>query len=105
MTNKALTERANANVFDGTVDISSYNSSSNRYTFPCDGYVVLSSEATSSGVIRAVITDPMGNQIAKMYMNVTNSYQIESLFVKKGMGFWLFQDTTTDSMIEFKKLK
>ena len=63
----------------------SYSSSSNRYTFPSDGYFIESSDQVQSGEIHAVITGPSSSAIAAyQYMKIIAKYQITSTFVKKG---------------------
>jgi hypothetical protein len=72
-----------------SVNLSSYTSSSNKYTFPNDGYVSISSETVSSGNIRVVILGANDDTLARMYMNITDAYQIQSLFVRKGTKVFL----------------
>ena len=46
---------------------------------------MLSSESDASGQIRCVIRSANNKRCATMYMNITNAYQIQSVYVKAGM--------------------
>jgi hypothetical protein len=83
------------------VDLSTYNSSANRYTFPYDGYVVLDGDTSASGYIRVVIRSQSGRTSADMYMNITGSYQIQSVFVKKGMRVYIQSNTASNATIKY----
>lgn len=63
--------------------------SSNTYTFPYDGYVTVSSEQNSSGYIQMILLDSKGGLLGYKYMNITSNYQCESIYVKKGMQFYI----------------
>ena len=76
----------NKNDFGTAVDITSYNSKTNLYTFPCDGYVELLSEYGSSNYGNL---DLYGSKNTTPYHVHSNGNNISSgiimVFVKKGM--------------------
>ena len=82
-------ERISNNTTGVAVDLSSYNDTNNRYTFPYDGYVVLNSNNVTSGQIWAVIKGALNTDGPYLYMNITGQYQINSVFVKKGMTVYM----------------
>lgn len=82
---KATVDRALGTVRTAVIDIASYNTVSNMYTFPHDGYVVASSETATSGLIRVAICDCDGYPVSFIYHTITDIYQIYSVYVKKGM--------------------
>ena len=73
-----------------SVDISSYNSSSNRYTFPSDGYVALYASTNTSTYAKISVV-LYGNQGSNSIAHDTLSLPRGSgncsnvVFVKKGM--------------------
>lgn len=87
------------------IDITSYASTSNMFKIPCDGYVVITSGSSTSGKVRAVIRGSNMTNIAFMYMNITNDYQIQSLFVKKGMYAYLQENSTINGSASFYPLE
>lgn len=92
---------------DGAVDLKGYNTSSNIYVFPYDGYVYVDSGsgATSGTYIRFTIRASNGTNTGGVYMNVTGSYQTQSVFVKKGMyGFLAQVNATNNYAINFVPL-
>ena len=75
-------------------DITSYTSA-DRFKIPCDGYVVISSETSTSGKIYLVVGGQSTGNIAFLYMHVAGTYQMQSLFVKKGLRCYLSEKTAT----------
>jgi len=69
-----------------------------KYEFPCDGYVVVSSELSESGIIRVVIEDKNNTNVAYLYMNITGMWQVQSTFVRKGL-IGSISSTTLDTPI------
>ena len=87
------------------IDLSHYKySDGNFYIFPSDGYVMLSSESDASGQIRCVIRSANNQRCANMYMNITNAYQIQSVYVKAGMKASTF-DITQNGKITYIPLE
>ena len=87
-----------------SVSLKNYTSS-NVYTFPYDGYVTVSSEQNTSGYIRIILLDPKGGILGYKYMNITNSYQCESIYVKKGMTFYVFEvNVSKDYFVYFNPI-
>lgn len=70
------------------VDITSYATLSNTYTFPADGYVSASSEQAQTGSIQIPIRGNNGKPAGGIYMNITARYQVQSMYVRKGMYCW-----------------
>jgi len=79
-----------ANNLGPTVNLTPYDSDSNKYTFPSDGYVMISISA-NTGVERygSVIINGNDNANSPLYLtcyaNNTNINQRNCLFVRKGM--------------------
>jgi hypothetical protein len=83
------TRIANAST-SGAVNLKSYNSLANRYTFPYDGYVVLDAGggATAGQIINFVCRTANNINAAGCYKRVTGSYDVESIYVRAGMFCW-----------------
>ena len=68
------------------VDISSYNSNSNKYTIPSDGYLSLNSGQNASGGASIVLYDSAEHyDNVAMSLNASGTYTGTGLFVRKGM--------------------
>ena len=92
-----------ANKLNGTDDITA-TTYDTAYVCPCDGYLMVSSNTDSTGTIRVVIADAISNEsVGFVYMNVTGQYQIEMVFLRKGLKVYISQ-ATTNSVVRFKKL-
>lgn len=82
----ALGEYVAANKAGDAVDLTSYNAGTNRFSFPCDGYVYINGRNNTSGYIRVYIYPKGGGTvIAPMSINITAVQQMQSVFVRKGM--------------------
>jgi len=80
-------QRSNA---DSYVDLTT-----SAYIFPCDGYVVVDSQAVTSGSVRVQLVSSSGSfLIGGIYMNITGQYQVQTTYVKKGMNARVVQDVT-----------
>ena len=79
---------------NNAIDITSYNTSGNRYTFPSDGYLNIGSGNNSSGSVKVPIYG--GNNVGgpAVYMNITGADQAQSIYVRKGMKCFVYQMTT-----------
>lgn len=94
---------ANTNKIE-SVSLKDYTSS-NVYTFPYDGYITVSSEQNTSGHIRLKLLDPKGRILGYKYMNITNGYQCESIYVKKGMTFYVYEaNVSKDYFVYFNPI-
>lgn len=92
-----------ANRSGNHVNLKSYTSS-NMYTIPKDGYIVVNSDTDSTGNNRVVVRDSIdSSSVANIYQNVTGTYQIESLFVKTGLKVYV-NTSTANSSIEYAPL-
>ena len=80
-----LTERIESNTCEVSdyVDITQYNSASNLYTFPSDGYATIS--GNNGGFGQIIILSPNGSNIVSFSNSNTSLTSSNSLFVKKGM--------------------
>ena len=94
---KALNDVIIANTLGTAVDLSSYTSSDNRYTFPSDGYLFFENNGSTYGrgyinyLLR--VGDQFGTDSSKTSGN--------AIFVKKGMDFFV---VNTFYKIEFYAL-
>ncbi len=86
VTSNAVYNALSTNNIGTYVDISDYNSSSNMYTLPSDGYVVLVSGAgVTSGVASAVVLGANSVGFATYVLNIVQEYQAYPVYMKKGM--------------------
>ena len=91
-----------ANDFAGYDDITA-STVETAYTCPCDGYLYVSSEIDTTGTIRVVVVGATSlNGLGYIYMNVTDEYQMQTLFVRKGMKVYVFSKTT-NAIVRFNK--
>lgn len=93
------TARNNDAPYGSEVDITNYTS--DPFVFPHDGYVMVSSGESSSGIIRVAINSKSDGVKPYIYMNVTGVYQIQSLFVKKGMMAHVVGNTTSGGRVYY----
>lgn len=96
-----LDKRVDASSANQSIDITAY-SDSNMYTFPSDGYICLNGGSSNSGYIRACLQ--MGNQRVFHYMNVTVSYTIFTIYVKKGIKYFTAGNTVSGGTVKFTPL-
>ena len=92
---------------DGTnVDLKPYTGST-LYQFPYDGYVTVNSGTgvTVGKYIRVAIRSRQGFNVAHVYMVVQGPYQIESVFVRKGMqALFAGSDATNNYSVTYYPL-
>ena len=69
------------NKFAGSIDLAAYNSASNPYTIPADGYVRLRNNGESSGRIEVNVN---GVDLIVGCYHSGNPYETNSIFVRKG---------------------
>ena len=102
-----LNNRLTANNSNGSfVNLSSYKSESKRYTFPSDGYLVLTFEGVTSTYMVVRVYSANGNLIAQLGSagnTGANAYsnEIKSLFVKKGMSAYVYVNSGGSNTIRF----
>ena len=75
------------------VDLASYNTTGNMYTFPADGYVGASSEHISSGNVKINVYGANGTILGGIGMSIGMTYQLQQLFVRKGMKCYVVSRT------------
>ena len=86
------------------VQINSYNSSSNRYSIPCDGYITatIPSSATAN-YVRVTVYDckdkPMGIQQA---YGISGGEESFTIFVKKGMKAMVSSSSAYTGVVKFR---
>lgn len=73
------------NNYGNKVDLASYNSASNKYTFPSDGYVTMNSTTTSTGKLSGALWSADDKYVASMSSTISGAYHADSWFVRKGM--------------------
>ena len=88
------------------VNLSSYKSESNRYTFPSDGYLVLSFEGAKSTYMIVSVFSANGKLIGQLGSagnTESNAYSSDtkSLFVKKGMSAYVAANSGGTNTIKF----
>ena len=86
-TNEAIAELMK-NSSSGGVDLGAYTSSNNKYTFPNDGYLMFNSGSVSSGKISVNIYTS-NDKALFYYMNIATTYQVDMIFMKKGMKCYI----------------
>lgn len=92
-----LDDRISSNTFGSPVDISPYNSSSNQYTCPSDGYINISTGVNVDDYMIAMVNNRYAGAV---YCSKAGWSGIQSIFVKKGMKVYK-NGGTTGSNIQF----
>ena len=92
-------ERTDANDLGTSVNILSYDSTSNKYTFPSDGYLSLNPTAHSGNKIGAVIYGATEN--TPYLVAYCDSASANATFVKKGMRAIINIKEGTDLIANF----
>ena len=94
----------NSNIIDLTkhnggtsVDISEATLSE-KYTFPSDGYIYVSSESDTSGANKCAIVGGNGTTLAYIYQPIYAASDIRSMYVRKGMRFYVIQKSANSAM-------
>lgn len=80
-----INSNLSANNLGTSIDISSYTTEGNKYTFPSNGYVYLNGSTLSAGHVYARIDGSNGQNVFYLNMNITEQFQTNAIFVKKGM--------------------
>lgn len=80
-----------------SVDISGATLSE-KYTFPADGYIYVSSETDTSGINKTAITGSNGITVAYIYQPISAANDVRSLYVRKGMQFYVVQKSANSAM-------
>lgn len=88
------------NSYGPGVDIKAYNTESNRYTCPCDGYLRLQAISTSSAV-NAIVFGADGNTSTyspTISVRYANGNTFNSMFVRRGMQIYIKDNTQNDGV-------
>ena len=80
-----------------SVDISGATLSE-KYTFPSDGYIYVSSESDTSGTNKCAVVGGNGTTLAYIYQPIYAASDIRSLYVRKGMQFYVVQKSANSAM-------
>ena len=86
------------------VQLNNYTDPLNPFVLPYDGYISLNGGSSGTGYIRVVVRSPSGEVQPYMYMNVTGAFQVQSMFVKKGMKVYVLGNTVQSSTITYYPL-
>lgn len=99
-----LNSRINTTTFSSAVNLSSYTSSANAYTFPSDGYLQLrSGDAVSDYVTLEVYgSDGSGAFDITAKTQVTNYREYNALYVRKGMKCYIIAKSGNNSTATFR---
>lgn len=86
--------------FGASVDITSYTTANNKYVFPTNGYVQLSSSTNTTGIIEVNIC--CGSSIiVREYMKIAGSSENRAVYVRKGMSAYV-QDRSSGTSVQFR---
>lgn len=88
-----------ANTVGTVVDLSSYATASNKYTFPKDGYIYIYNNGSGSGVS---ISD--ANDTAFIEPGTASAYNTVSLFVKAGLKVYVNNNQGAGNRFEYHPL-
>lgn len=93
------------NILEEAISLNSYNSETNKYTFPSDGYLVLSSNTSKNGGFKLYGSNgnESGIRIAVTCFGTDKYGGQQVIFVKKGMMGFLSSSSST-SGAEFRPL-
>ena len=95
--NNSLTKLEYANS-TGEISLDNYSYPNNFYDFPHDGYIIFDGGTSTNGVIRVAIRTADSTINVYKYINITAAYQIDNMFVKKGMRAAIVTNTTNGSV-------
>lgn len=73
------------NNYGNKVDLASYTSQSNMYTFPSDGYVTMNSTTTSTGIMTCILNSADNKYVASLKATINGVYFANSWYVRKGL--------------------
>ena len=93
LNSKIATFEKNETSTGTSINLSNYTDSNHKYTFPYDGYVVLDSGSDTTGYIRVIVASASSRCQPYCYMNIIGKYQMQSMFVKKGMQAYVLSKT------------
>lgn len=85
-----------------SVDLRSYNTSSNKYTFPHDGYLYIYSH-TASGAV-GVYLYGSNDVLVGNVIRVNGQFSSQATFVKKGMKIYVGTNSGSDNGVSYAPL-
>ena len=94
---KEVNSNLTANNLVSPVDITSYNDVNNKYTFPTDGYLSLSSRADTGNFLASYL---YGADEA-VRLSVIALYDVTIISVKKGMTTYVYNNVGTGNLARF----
>ncbi len=100
MASGIITQNA-PNIYGKEVELKAYNTESNRYTCPCDGYLRVQAVVSSSSAVTAIVIDANGST-NKYSPSISAKFALgntfNSLFVRRGMQIYVTTNTQNDSV-------
>lgn len=88
-----------ANIIGSSVVISQAYWTASR-----DGYIILNSSTLESGHFHVLASDTDGTEITLIRKQITERYQYDSVFVRKGLKIKLGDDSSTGVVVNFRGL-
>lgn len=92
-------DRIDAHTVGTAVDISKYSSSSNLFTCPSDGYMKVIADVAVGN--QTSLRFPSGVTLVKSEVAVANHSVLTTVYVKKGMQFYVTRSESTYSRIDY----
>ena len=98
--------RMESTQFEDTVTINAYTSSSNPYTFPNDGYLMISAGSGTNSLydVYVIASDSATAVLARLNKRFTEASQVDSLFVRKGTRAYV-ADRSSSVTVAFREFK
>ena len=98
--------RMESTQFEESVTINTYTSSSNPYTFPNDGYLMISAGSGTNSLydVYVIASDSATAVLARLNKRFTEASQVDSLFVRKGTRAYV-ADRSSSVTVAFREFK
>lgn len=98
--------RMESTQFEDSVTINAYTSASNPYTFPNDGYLMISAGSGSNSLydVYVIASDSATAVLARLNKRFTDASQVDSLFVRKGTRAYV-ADRSSSVTVAFREFK
>lgn len=93
----AINSNLSKNNFGTDVDLSSYTTSGSAYEFPSDGIVLISNQASTSGVLTFFVLGNLSSNGPLMSVEGSANIKYASLTVKKGMKGFILTNTLNNT--------
>ena len=98
--------RMESTQFEDSVTINTYTSSSSPYTFPNDGYLMISAGSGTNSLydVYVIASDSATAVLARLNKRFTEASQVDSLFVRKGTRAYV-ADRSSSVTVAFREFK